>query len=444
MTEGVTRPHGDAVPDHDDATAPDEPRRAELILTGAALWLAVGQIYLLPKGTIDVPLSFAVTVAMVPLAVLGLRRDPRLLRTPLFLSVVALLFMRLLAVAWSPEPRDALRPVMVLGQFVVILLVFHRIIRRDPRFVTRLRWLYWPWVVAEIVLVLAFRLLPDLEDAYLHSIGGVFAGHNAVAALYGDNPNNVLDPAKSGGVFINANVAAIFLGVNGFAALALAARTGSRRLRWLGAAALLTVPVTGSKLATILVVVLVAAAVLGHRFGPVVRRHWKAALAGAAAVVVGVVVVLRIVEFSFVDALERALDQRVEIWGFVPKAVSEHTVLGLGYGGWEREFAVYAREHGIPERFPPHNMYIAEWATGGVAALIILVLYVGALGRLLSRAARVSAHRAFVWYTGAAIAWIMVQGMAENTSFYGEVQLIPIVSVLICFLTADAEGKDRQ
>jgi hypothetical protein len=442
MTEGATRPHGDPVPDHDGAVAPDRLRRYELILAGAALWLAVGQFYLLPEGTIDVPLSFAVTVAMVPLAVLGARRDARLLRTPLFLAVVALLCVRLLALSWSPVPREALRPIMVLVQFVVVLLVFHRMIRQDPRFVDRLRWLYWPWVVAEIVLVLVFRLLPDLEDAYLRSIGGLFAGHNTVAALYGDHPNNVLDPVKSGGVFINANVAAIFLGVNGFAALALAARTGRPRwLRWLGTAALLTVPVTSSKIATILVVLLTAGAILGIRFGSALRRHWRASLAGAGAAVVGALVVLRIVEVSFVDALKNALDQRVAIWGFVPEAVREHPILGPGYGGWEREFPAYAREHGIPERFPPHNMFIVEWTFGGWAAVIILVLYVVALGRLLLRVARTSADRTFVWYAGAAFAWIMLQGLGENIGIYGEVQLIPILSVLICCLIVDAEER---
>ncbi|MDG4786749.1 O-antigen ligase family protein [Micromonospora sp. WMMD1102] len=418
------------------ARAAARPHRLAVLAT-VVLVLALPQLYLLPRGSVDIALGTVVALLLAPVVLLatrgGLARG--LLRLALVRILLALLALRLLALAWSPEPRAGLQSITLLGQFVVTVVLMVAVAGGGAAALRRLHLWYWPWVLFEAALVVGFRLLPGLEDAYLHSIGGFFAGQNTVAALFGDNPNNVLDPAKAGGVFINANVAAMFLGVNGLAAFALAALTGTRWLRVVGVLALLAVPFTGSKSATVLVFALPAAAYAFHRLRryatPAVRRY----LLFAAVPLAAAVVLLLALNRGFLDALVDAFVGRTAIWQFGAEEFRDSPLLGLGYGGWDVGFAGYADRHDIWRVFPPHNILLGAWAVTGLAGLVLTVAFFVAAFRLVVR--RLSDGRAgqpFVICAGTAIGWILVQGLGENTDVFGDIHLIPIVSLLIAYL----------
>src|SRR6266540_2280740 len=185
------------------------------------------------------------------------------------------------------RPRRAgLQPIVLLGQFAVTLLLISAAARQDPDALRKLQRVYWPWVAVEAGLVVLFRLLPGVEHMFLQTVGGFFAGQNTVAALFGEHGNNVVDPAKSGGVFVNANVAAMFLGVNGLAALAVSAVTRTRWVRVVGVAALVAILFTGSKSATILALVLPAAAygIVRMRRSPRATLRWQVLVPAGSAV----------------------------------------------------------------------------------------------------------------------------------------------------------------
>jgi hypothetical protein len=387
------------------------PRQAAAIL----LFLALPQFYLLPRGHLDIALTTVVTAILVPGALL---RWPG--RTGLYGVLLGLLGLRLLALAWSPDPRSGLQLIVVLGQFAATLLVLSAAVRREPEALRRLQWAYWPWVVVEIVLVVVFRLLPGVEHAFLHSIAGLFAGQNTIAGLFGDHRNNVLDPAKAGGVFVNANVAAMFLGVNGLAALALSSVTRTRWVRWVGIAALVAVPFTGSKSATILAVVLPAVAFGIRRL----TRTWLIGLAGLACAATAMVII--------VPPLRTALLERSAIWGFGVESFRAHPLLGLGYGGWQAGFSRYAATHHISQSFPPHDVLLAAWANTGLAGLAVTALF---FALTLRAFVRYPVGGPFAAYGGAAIAWILVQGLGENTDVFGDIHLIPITALLIAYAT---------
>ena len=70
-----------------------------------------------------------------------------------------------------------------------------------------LRWSA-PVLVVQAMSTVLFAVSPLIESQYLHSPSATALLGDAAARLYTDLPNNVIDPAKSGGVlFVNGNVA---------------------------------------------------------------------------------------------------------------------------------------------------------------------------------------------------------------------------------------------
>jgi len=408
---------------------------APLSAAAIILFLALPQLYLFPRGTIDIALTTLVTALLLPGLLVGARRGlgVPVVRLGLFRVLLGLLAIRLLALAWSPDPRAGLQPIVLLGQFAVTLLLISAAARQDPDALRKLQRVYWPWVAVEAGLVVLFRLLPGVEHMFLQTVGGFFAGQNTVAALFGEHGNNVVDPAKSGGVFVNANVAAMFLGVNGLAALAVSAVTRTRWVRVVGVAALVAILFTGSKSATILALVLPAAAygIVRMRRSPRATLRWQVLVPAGSAV--AALLALLVAVTGLLHPLLEAFITRTAIWAFGAESFRHHPVLGLGYGGWQAGFARYAASHHLNQNFPPHNVLLAAWATTGIAGLVLTVMFFAFSIKLFVRAPLGGVT--FAACGGAAVAWILIQGMGENTDVFGEIHLIPVVALLVGYLT---------
>jgi O-antigen ligase len=410
------------------------------------LCLATPQLYLLPEGTTDISLSTAFAAVLAPGVLISIKRGQglALFRTVLFRVLLALLAVRLLALAWSPDPRAGLPSIALLGQFMIVLVLMVEALRQDSDALWRLLRFYWPWVLLEVLLVVLFRLRPEVEDAFLRSVAEFFAGQNTVAGLFGEYRNNVLDPTKSGGVFVNANVAAMFLGVNGLAALAVSAITRSRWVRVVGVIALLAVPFTSSKVATILAFALPALAIaILYLTRPMTTKVRIYLLAGSG--LLGIAGVLVLAGLGLLGQLTKAFSERTIIWSFAVKSFPGSAVLGLGYGGWEIDFPPYAAEQGLYKgTFPPHNLLLAAWSVSGLVGLALTVVFIVlTLWLAVSRLSR-RAHydTCFVAFGGAAIGWVFIQGMGENTDVFGEIHLIPVLALLIGYLVRHP-GKER-
>jgi O-antigen ligase len=425
--------------------------RSPRAMATIVFFLAVPQLYLLPRGSSDVAVTTIITALLLPGVLVAARRSPRqaLFRTGPFLVLVGLLAIRIVALAWSPNPRSGLPLIVFLGQFIVTLMIMSEAVRQDPGLLRRLQRMYWPWVVVEAALVILFRVLPGVEDLFLRAVGGVFTGQNTIGALFGSGPNNVFDVAKSGGVFVNANVAGLFLGVNGVAALAISSITHTRWVRMTGVAALVTVPFTGSKSATLLAIALPAFAFGVYRVSvsmtPAVRRYLLIALgmlipAGTA------VLLLSASALGLAGALVKSFNDRTAIWGFGAEAFLRSPVLGLGYGGWDIGFASYAREHGVYRMFPPHNVLIAAWSTTGIAGLVLSAVFFALTFHLVFRgwSQRPDDGKKFVTWAGVAVGWILIHGMGDNTDVFGEIHLIPIVSLLIAYIIRDIGEESKR
>jgi O-antigen ligase len=398
--------------------------------------LAVPQCYLLPEGTVDIALSTVVTILLAPVAAVWAWHDPggrRLLRGLLVAALAGLLVVRVLAFAWSPDPGAGRLPVVLLAQFIITVVLLHGAAAEDPDLLRRIQYAYWPLVMLQALLVAVFRLSPAAENAFLHAVGGLFAGQNTVGGLFTTSRNNVLDPAKSGGVFVNANVAGLFLGASAMAAFAIWSRTRQRVVLAAGFVALAGVWLTGSKSGLMLSVVFSLAALVVYSWQllrPIVRRYLLVA-GGVAAV--ALIAVLAGSGGVFGGAVRDAFVQRTDIWGYGARAFTGHPLLGLGWGGWQEGFAAYAKAHRLDSQsFPPHNVLLAAWAQTGLLGLALTVLVFVAMLRLAVKYFK--RDPLFTAWAGAALAWMIVQAMGENTDVFGEIHLVPVIALLLSYL----------
>ena len=404
-----------------------------------AAFLAVPQVFAGPLGQLSLPLSQCWVILMALCWLVERKGFP--LGDPVLRGVFVLAAVNGAAIVWSPDALVGMLEVARLASFAFLYLYAVRVERTDPRGALVALKVALAWTLAGAALVWAFRLSPATEMAFLRSpLASAVAGPDAMAAFWGEGANNVMDPAKAGGFFINANVASMFLGVGTFAWLVLLTR--ERRRRYL-LGALLTWSATfatGSKTAAALALLL-PVAVRGVRLLGRPAARWF--LPQAALAVAGVVWLLPGLLARFVpgyaDASAHSLSSRAPMWNAALEMFQEHFLLGLGHGGWALTMEQHA-QFGV-EVLPPHNLFIAAWAATGMAGVVALAVLTFTVVRRLggtvlaevgSASARTAAFALGAW------TWALVHGMGDNTAVYGESKSMILLALLLGLVTASS------
>jgi O-antigen ligase len=297
---------------------------------------------------------------------------------------------------------------------------------------------FWsvPGVAVQSVLSIIFQFSPAIEERFLRSgLAAVTVGP-AAAHLYTDLPNNVLDPNKSGGFFVNGNVASLFGGV---AALLLCVAARRTMRRWLYVAAALSLAgsvFTGSKS----VLIIGAGCAIVILFLPHMRRS------SAVLVALPIVLLLQLGFSLLTGVVERVAPKfyatsgssyggRERLWTRAAEMFQESPVLGPGFGGWVEQIG----KIGSRSDLPPHNLLIASWAYSGiVAAVLAIVFIVAAIAFSLRIAAAQPTvrDRRTAAFALCAIAWVFVHGMGDNTALYGDRQGMILVALAFGYLYA--------
>ena len=402
-----------------------------------AAFLAVPQGFVGPLGALSLPLSqcWVILVAACWL----LERKGVSLRDPVLRSVFALTLVMAAAVSWSPEPLTGVLECARLVSFAFLYLYTVRVDRQHAAGLNGPLRVVLGWALVAAVLVWVFRLSPAAEAAYLHSPAAAFvAGQDAMRSFWGDGANNVMDPEKSGGFFINANVASMFLGVATFAFLVLRAEEGRRRY---AAAAVVTWSATfatGSKTAAALALLLPVAVRAVHVLGTPAGRAFLPQ--AAAAVGLGAWLAPRLLEQyvpGYADASAESLESRAPLWDAAERMFLDHVLLGLGHGGWASMMEQYAAL-GVTA-LPPHNLIIAAWAASGLfGALGVLAVLTTVLVRLVVVVVRTagSQESRTAGYALGAWLWALIHGMGDNTAVYGESKSMIVLAMLIGVVSA--------
>jgi O-antigen ligase len=294
--------------------------------------------------------------------------------------------------------------------------------------------------------------MPSVEIAFLSQpLARLFASPNTLDALFAERNNNVLDAAKSGGFFVNANLAAGYLGMSAIAAWYVARVMGSAVLRAIALLDWLAVPFTGSKAGLLCAV----AIPLGLGTIGVLRSRRVNSLpifAGALALVIASASLVSPLGLELVDDYRHdslaTLGSREEIWRYATQMVEQHPLAGLGFGGWEKRFARNAYVTGPTIPMPPHNSLFILWLQSGLPGLLCGIALVAAIYGAAARAAGSGDPDTRTLALGAAGAftWYVVQGLGENFGLVGEVHMTPLLGGLLGYVCAriDREAERHE
>lgn len=401
-------------------------------LIGTAL-LLVPQIFV-PGLLPSIVLLWSVMTCVLGLAARGRSRaDSAILVTlALFTSVTALsllwalpsgLYFGLATVVYGIVFTLWLRETIVLG-------------RDDPKLLDTIVLWCTPGVVLQSALVVIFRLSPAIESRFLHSNFAAATVGPPAMALFADEPNNVLDPARAGGFFVNSNVAALFGGVSALLICVSARRSRRWALYFVAIAALIGVVFTGSKTG---LMVGVGCAFVVAFLPQMLRRSGSVFIVPIALLApLGWILLsdaLGRFAPSFYSASGNSYDTRQELWGRAAEMFQQSPLLGVGFGGWVENVG----RIGSRSTLPPHNFLVAAWAYSGVVAVALaiafLVVTIGFGFRVAMRQREIRDRRTAV-ITLCAVGWVFLHGMGDNTAIYGDRQTMILFAVAIGYLYA--------
>ncbi|MCA9180126.1 MAG: O-antigen ligase family protein [Planctomycetales bacterium] len=298
-----------------------------------------------------------------------------------------------------------------------------------------------PGVVVESALTVLFRLRPTLESQFLRSVFAPFFVGPQADNLYADWRNNVVYGFKAGGLFVNGNIASMFCGVAALLLVVTARRTGCRPLYYFASVAIAGSIFTGSKTA-----VFVAA---GMAF--VIILLPRNLRAGSAIATIPLVLSLPLI-FSIVsDALsriapnlyaasERSYSGRQSMWRGGAELFQDSPFFGLGFGGWGERIGRYTGEWHLP----PHNYVVAAWANSGMFTALLAIAFVVAVSvislRVAAAQSTVQSRRTAV-IAFCAVAWVLVHGLADNTTMYGEQRSMILMGLAVGYIYAMKENQ---
>ena len=427
------------------------PHRMRLI--GVAL-LVVPQIWI--PGLPEAELATIAVVWTLSTCVAGITARDRT-HANSSLVVIGAVFVAATAVSltWA-LPGGINNGMSAVVRGVVFLLWLREMIvvaKDDPKLLnTIMIWLI-PGVSAQALLAILFRVSPDIEERFLRSnLAAVFVGPQA-EGLYGAMRNNVLYPFKSGGLYVNGNVASLFGAVAALLLILAARRSANRWLYVFAALSAAGAIFTGSKTALVLAPVCVLAII----FLPHALKAWVAlvglwiTLLVPVAISVGIELLQQNAP-AFYSAAVQSVAGRDPLWRGAAQLFTESPLLGVGFGGWSEQMQRFTHQ---PE-LPPHNLIVAAWAYSGiVAALVAIVFLVAAMNFAVRVAAAqpTTRDRRNAVLALCAIAWVFLHGMADNTTIYGEQRTMILVALAFGYLyamrpdpqiSADAVGTDAD
>lgn len=415
------------------------PVRFMLALAGG---LSCLQIYTIPLGSVYFSASH--------LGSLGVWRALRSFPMNLpkwYAIVIALTIWQGISVFWSPSPYLAIRQIFYWIPFLFLLPAVIIECRRNHIYVEKLLSTLLFSTLIQVALVISFRALPSVEAAFLSSpLARFFISPNVLGEL-GNGAYTIFDAAKSGGFFVNANVAATYMGMCAFIAWGFGKSLGKTWPYWVALINLCGVFFTGSKAGAALAVTLPLIA-----YGIHVFRVGRISIKLVATFCFAVVLIAPIaiwgaenfLQSRFVEASSGTLSERFAIWDFAWQAFKDKPFFGLGFGGWEIEWPRYAVGRGLNPLFPPHNSLIALFIQSGaitvamaVSFCVLLLLQLWQIANMRNNAS----HLAFGLFFSTA--WAFIQSLGENFGILGETHITPLLALVIGYVLFLNDHKNK-
>jgi O-antigen ligase len=299
--------------------------------------------------------------------------------------------------------------------------------------------------LVQVALVVIFRLAPGIKGGFLASaIAPIFISPNVLGELH-NGAYTIFDPTKAGGFFVNANVGATFMGMSAFIAWGYARATLRHWPYWIVAANLLGTLATGSKAGALLALVLplLAAAIIIFRAGRIsIKLAAILCFLAAGAIPVVVYGLQYFLASRFAIDSGQTFSERLAIWDFAWQVFQRHPFFGLGFGGWEQEWPLYAIARGLNPLFPPHNSLIALFVQSGIVTVILALAFCATfLWQLWSLGGRRDKTGAFAFGLFFSALWAFTQSMGENFGILGESHITALLSLATGYLLYLSENE---
>lgn len=391
------------------------------------------------------PQPVVVPIAPVEaLSIVGLVRPLRLLPNILTRGVPALLLaltaISTIALMWSPNISSGVGYITTYVAMLCAIAFAYGILSHEKADVLRISAMAAsPVLVVQSVTTVIFRVSPAIEEAYLRSPLAFILLRDDARLLYTTRPNNVTDPLKAGGLlFVNGNRASLVMAVFALLYLSLWIKKHSALTFSLFTICMVGTLFTSSKTAIILSATVLPFFLLLPTLIRTDQRRGRAIVPLFLILLLGAVLWIFYSRLpSFIVGVDESSESREAFYLGASKYFQEHPIIGLGFGGWAERWAQDASSFGSVPRHPPHNFLLLDWANAGLFAVLIvlLILSITLFGyiRLVAKAAEVSDARAFSIQL-AAVAWIVLHGMFDNTSFYGTANTMPVFAALVAQL----------
>lgn len=405
----------------------------------AAIVLSVPQLYLLPVGDFYLSLALIASFFLWPEAIKEARG---LFRQKILFFALAVLIIQAISLLWSTDLRLGLRTLVYALPFLLIAASAYSIAKHNPRFVYTILGITGGAMIIEAALVVAFRLSPELEMAFLTS--------NLPAPLINPNVKNefllgetssfiILDPEKSAGFLPYPNPASAYLGIGSFIAFMVGHTFKSRTILATSITLWLSIFFTGSKAGIMLAV---AIPLLALAFVHYSRhdKHSRTLIMASTWIAAPIMLILAVYALdslaeksSFAAASIDTASIRLLIWNYAAQAFAESPLFGQGFGGWQQGYDTYALARGISPDFPPHNTLIYLWSQSGILASILGLVFMFHVMRLAYRLAISNQQKARLLglTLGMVAGWLFIQGMGENWGLFGEPHQQPIFAALV-------------
>ncbi|WP_110599441.1 O-antigen ligase family protein [Salinicola lusitanus] len=440
------------------------------------LLLSLPQFFVVKVMGMWLPLALVAVVLLFPELIIRFRE---LVRDRTVLLLMGLMATQCFALTGSVDKAMGVKVIVYEAVFIVVFLAAKHCdwerLKKQPAM-----WIFFIGCFLLAGFVIICRIFPELEDTFLLSgWSGIFINPNVQQGLAdGSIRNNVFDPVKAGGIFVNANVASCYLGMLSLCTLACIRRP---RLAWgISLPLLVAVFSTGSKTAT---VILIGLTIVYLVVALVLRNILAAKMALALGVMVASMMILFYspIPQQFVgkitsqetslapmlpsasppssdepgpretlDNAEDSMNSRLLIWQYGLEAFEERPLMGQGYGGWQQGFSSYVKrlgEEGIELRdgFPPHNTFIYLWSQSGALSVVfaaLLLLYWSGISLSAIGKNREKEHglRMAMALTGAWV-WLTVHGMGDNTGLLGDAHQVTLLAVIIAGIDNLSERK---
>lgn len=355
------------------------------------------------------------------------------------LSYMAIIFSTLIATLWSPDLYAAIRSFIFILIGYILFLYARILAKNNSDFLLLSLKFLCLCITFHSLIVIVFYYNPSIEAVFLNSdFAKIFINNGSLALYQYDFSNNVSDPKKAGGFFLNGNASAILAEIGFFMTLIIGRLYKFKYYILFSLINFLGIISTGSKSALFL-------AIFSYGISYIIFSLFisKSSSLLKFLYFFGSFILLLVIYFIFklisnTDIYEDGVvnaERRQVIFEFAYNKFLDNPVLGLGFGGWEKEFFSYGESlkvYALSGSMPAHNYFIISWANGGLlllfSAFIFYISIIVASKKLYIREGKYIGTLYFSIFI-----CLFVHTFVDNLLVYEEIHYAGIFGVLIAW-----------